>query len=129
MYGFELRRVNLPLLRGDSQSFEQWRSVLADIASFVRSDDPAAPLHQFQIFPKAKRNAARGLVRDGVLEVQQWLERHSFVNRDSVWLMPQATSVDELQRKSLWLPESAAVEQLHYSPRLHIEQFGNVPGC
>lgn len=45
-----------------------------------------------------------------------------------IWLMPQARSPEELHAKNAWLADEAEHRGWRLSPRLHIEQFGNVRG-
>lgn len=47
---------------------------------------------------------------------------------DRVWLMPQATSQEELAAKSGWVEELARKHGFSFSSRLHIQEFGNVRG-
>jgi hypothetical protein len=42
--------------------------------------------------------------------------------------MPQARTPDELHEKNAWLDDEAKRRDWQLSPRLHIEQFGNVRG-
>ncbi len=61
-------------------------------------------------------------------EVVDYLAGLPAVRSDCVWLMPQAVSAEQLAEKSGWLVEQAQSMGFHYSPRLHVEQFGNVRG-
>ena len=58
-------------------------------------------------------------------EIEQWLSQFK-VNPEQVWLMPQARSADEIAEKQGWIQSAAADRDFCYSPRLHIERFGNV---
>ena len=58
-------------------------------------------------------------------EIEQWLSQFK-VNPEQVWLMPQARSADEIAEKQGWIQSAAADRGFCYSPRLHIERFGNV---
>ncbi|MCL4117530.1 UNVERIFIED_CONTAM: hypothetical protein GTU68_013202, partial [Idotea baltica] len=60
-------------------------------------------------------------------EVNDWLNRFE-TSPDQIWLMPQARSVEEINAKKAWLQQAAAEHGYNYSPRLHIEKFGNVRG-
>lgn len=50
------------------------------------------------------------------------------VPADEVWLMPQSRTPDEVHQKTAWLKTEAESRGWQLSPRLHIEQFGNVRG-
>lgn len=65
--------------------------------------------------------------QDDLLEINQWLSRFE-TQPNQVWLMPQARSVEEIEAKKGWLQAMAAEHGYNYSPRLHIEKFGNVRG-
>lgn len=47
---------------------------------------------------------------------------------DRIWLMPQAQTEDVLREKTLWLEPECQRQGFRFSPRLHIELFGNVRG-
>ncbi len=66
--------------------------------------------------------------REDVDEVQNYLARFANATSDHVWLMPQAINADQLMRKTEWLKLEADRLGYHVSPRLQIEQFGNVRG-
>ncbi|QDT36140.1 7-carboxy-7-deazaguanine synthase QueE [Stratiformator vulcanicus] len=61
-------------------------------------------------------------------DVEHWLTQHPSAKREHVYLMPQARSEDELADRSDWLIEAAAVRGYQFSPRLHVEWWGNVRG-
>ena len=61
-------------------------------------------------------------------EVNEYLDRFSFLDRSKVYLMPQAITVKMLQEKKGWLKNLADENGFQVSPRLHIELFGNTPG-
>ena len=65
---------------------------------------------------------------DDVTEINSWLKNFDSISRDRVWLMPQATTVDELREKSPWIHQLADSHGFQFSPRQHIELFGNQPG-
>jgi len=50
------------------------------------------------------------------------------VPRDRVFLMPQARSAEELAAKADWVASAAEARGYRFSPRLHLELFGNVRG-
>ncbi len=61
-------------------------------------------------------------------DVEQWLTRFPAIERDRVWLMPQATAAEMITERRDWLAEAAEQRGLHVSPRLHVEWWGNVRG-
>jgi len=61
-------------------------------------------------------------------DVERWLDRFSSIERECVWLMPQAITAVALAEKNVWLGELAESCGFRLSPRLHVEQFGNVRG-
>ena len=65
---------------------------------------------------------------DDVADVAQWLTEFPEVAAENVYLMPQATTAETLREKSAWI-QSAAVERgWQFSPRLHVELYGNRRG-
>ena len=66
--------------------------------------------------------------REDVVEVDEYLEGYAGVPAENVWLMPQATTNAELQAKSSWIATEAEQRGYRFSPRLHIEMFGNARG-
>ena len=48
--------------------------------------------------------------------------------RDRVILMPEGTDRDQLQERSVWLAEIAKDEGVRFSPRLHVELYGDRRG-
>jgi len=62
------------------------------------------------------------------LEVEAYLRQFPEITRDRVLLMPQGTERQTLAEKAQWLIPYCQEHNLHYSPRLHIELFGNVRG-
>ncbi len=61
-------------------------------------------------------------------EVLEYLEQFPAVDHESVWLMPQARTREELSRKADVVQSVAAKNGFHYSPRLHVEKFGDQRG-
>lgn len=61
-------------------------------------------------------------------EVLEYLEQLPEVRADQVWLMPQTTDQESHAAKKEWLEPLAREHGFHFSPRLHIEQWGNVRG-
>ncbi len=66
--------------------------------------------------------------RDDLGEVQDYLVRFPKVPASNVWLMPQAKTNEELQERSAWLVDEALRLGYQFSPRLHVELFGNKRG-
>ena len=62
-------------------------------------------------------------------DVAAWLARFPQIVPDDVWLMPQATDRQQLQKKTLWVRPLAEQHGFHFSPRIHIQKYGNVRGC
>lgn len=63
-----------------------------------------------------------------VADVQEWLAQFPEITPDQVWLMPQAITREELQARELLVQQLAADCGFHYSPRLHVEKFGDQRG-
>lgn len=61
-------------------------------------------------------------------EVRDWLSHFPQVATDTVWLMPQARTREQLANKSDWLKQAASEAGFRYSSRLQIELFGNTRG-
>jgi 7-carboxy-7-deazaguanine synthase len=61
-------------------------------------------------------------------EVAAYLEEFPEVARDSVWLMPQAKTQQELADKRDWVRQAAEAHGYRFSSRLHVEKFGNIRG-
>jgi len=61
-------------------------------------------------------------------DVERFLALLPALKPDSVWLMPQGITPDELAEKDTWLPAAATRLGFHYCPRRQIELFGNVRG-
>jgi 7-carboxy-7-deazaguanine synthase len=49
-------------------------------------------------------------------------------DRDRVILMPEGTDREQLRERSVWLAEIAKDEGVRFSPRLHVELYGNRRG-
>ena len=65
---------------------------------------------------------------EDIAEVETYLTRFDNIPADHVWLMPQATTADELREKTAWLETAARQYGFHFTSRLQIEFFGNVRG-
>ncbi|MEO2032908.1 MAG: 7-carboxy-7-deazaguanine synthase QueE [Planctomycetaceae bacterium] len=63
-----------------------------------------------------------------VTDVCHYLEEFPDVRAEQIWLMPQARTQQELMSQSDWVRTAAAANGFRYSPRLHVEQFGNARG-
>jgi len=63
-----------------------------------------------------------------VVDVCDYLLEFSDVPSEQVWLMPQARTQAELQSRTDWVRAAAASHGFSFSPRLHIEQFGDARG-
>ncbi len=63
-----------------------------------------------------------------VEEVHNYLEGLPEVRNDQVWLMPQAVDQQAYAEKKAWLEPLAQKHSFQFSPRLHIEQWGNIRG-
>ena len=61
-------------------------------------------------------------------EIQTYVADLPGATSKHVWLMPQATTLEELQPKQAWLQDEATRLGYHFSPRLQIELFGNHRG-
>jgi 7-carboxy-7-deazaguanine synthase len=66
--------------------------------------------------------------RGDFAEIQQILDRLRHVDRSRVLVMAQARTKTRLREKSRWLVEQCKKHGFGYSPRLHIELFGNRRG-
>ena len=63
-----------------------------------------------------------------VIQVEEWLTEFPEIDHGRVWLMPQATTRDELAAKADWGQQAAESSGFQFTSRLHIEQFGNARG-
>lgn len=63
-----------------------------------------------------------------VAQVEEWLGEFPEIDRSRVWLMPQATTQEELSAKTDWVEKAATESSFQFTSRLHIEQFGNARG-
>ncbi len=61
-------------------------------------------------------------------DVCEYLLDFPAVSSEQVWLMPQARTKTELATKSGWVHAAAKSRGFSYSPRLHVEQFGDTRG-
>ncbi|HUE12166.1 MAG TPA: 7-carboxy-7-deazaguanine synthase QueE [Steroidobacteraceae bacterium] len=64
---------------------------------------------------------------DDLAEVRALLETLR-ADRERVILMPEGTGRDVLRERSLWLAEICKEEGFRFSPRLHVELYGNQRG-
>jgi 7-carboxy-7-deazaguanine synthase len=65
--------------------------------------------------------------RADINEILEFLKRTE-APRDRVVLMPEGTNAATLRERSLWLVEICKAEGFRYSPRLHIDLWGNQRG-
>lgn len=65
---------------------------------------------------------------EDVAEARAIVDRLRGVEAAKVLLMPQGISREELERRGAWLVEVCKQHGFRYSPRLHIELFGNRRG-
>jgi len=63
-----------------------------------------------------------------VADVCRYLEEFPEATADRVWLMPQARTQEELKAKTAWVKAAAESNGFRFSPRLHVEQFGDARG-
>lgn len=63
-----------------------------------------------------------------VAQVEEWLVEFPEIDHGRVWLMPQATTENELAAKVDWVQQAAKSSGFQFTSRLHIEQFGNARG-
>ena len=63
-----------------------------------------------------------------VAQVEEWLVEFPEIDRGRVWLMPQATTREELSAKTDWIEAAAMENGFQFTSRLHIEQYGNARG-
>lgn len=61
-------------------------------------------------------------------DVLNYLDEFPEINRQNVWLMPQAIEAKSLAEKLIWLQKLAMQHGFHLSTRLQIQQFGNKRG-
>lgn len=60
-------------------------------------------------------------------EIKNFLKKYH-ITRERVILMPQGIKKNELAKKSLWLAEICKKENFRFTPRLHINIWGNKRG-
>ncbi len=65
---------------------------------------------------------------EDIADVDAYRNRLANVPADRVWLMPQATTADELREKANWLKTAARQHGFQFTSRLQIELFGNARG-
>jgi len=63
-----------------------------------------------------------------VADVCTYLEEFPEVTTDRIWLMPQARTHQELLDQTTWVKSAAEENGFRFSPRLHMEQFGDARG-
>jgi 7-carboxy-7-deazaguanine synthase len=65
---------------------------------------------------------------DDIHEILAWTQLLPQLTPSAVWLMPQARTREQLREKSEWVRQLALNNGFNFSPRLHLEMFGNVRG-
>jgi 7-carboxy-7-deazaguanine synthase len=63
-----------------------------------------------------------------VEDAEQWLAEFPEADSQQVYLMPQGTQWEILREKQAWIEAAAAQRGWRFSPRRHIELFGNTRG-
>lgn len=66
--------------------------------------------------------------QEDVEDVLEYLKDFPEINRQDVWLMPQAIEAEVLVEKMIWLQPLAMQHGFHLATRLQIQQFGNRRG-
>ncbi|BBM82616.1 7-carboxy-7-deazaguanine synthase QueE [Candidatus Uabimicrobium amorphum] len=66
--------------------------------------------------------------KNDLQEILQLLESLTNVTRQNVVLMPEGTQAAALYEKSIWLTEVCKEYGFRYTPRMHIDLFGNKRG-
>lgn len=61
-------------------------------------------------------------------DVERYLDEFPEIARDRVLLMPQGTTLEELQERAAWLEPYCAEHKFRYCPRKHIEWYGFTRG-
>jgi len=61
-------------------------------------------------------------------EVEQWLHAFPEVRKERILLMPQGTTLEQIQTRTLWLEPACSQRGWTYCPRRQIEWFGPVRG-
>ena len=61
-------------------------------------------------------------------DVARYLADYPHVPADRVWVMAQAIDAGGIEQRARWMQHEAARRGWRYSPRLHIERYGNVRG-
>ncbi|MFN9038047.1 MAG: 7-carboxy-7-deazaguanine synthase QueE [Planctomyces sp.] len=65
---------------------------------------------------------------DDIHEILTWVRLLPMLPPSAVWLMPQARTREQLRDKSQWVRQLALAHSFNFSPRLHLEMFGDVRG-
>ena len=61
-------------------------------------------------------------------EIDEYLDRYHEIDRQCVYLMPQARRAEELREKTGWVQTAATTRNLQFSPRLQVEWWGDRRG-
>ena len=65
---------------------------------------------------------------EDLLEVVEYVEKLECARKERVFLMPMATTVEEMRAKSEWIVPFAAKLGFRYCPRMQLEWYGNRRG-
>ena len=93
---------------------EERRLNFAAIQSYVRS-------HDYQLKFVVERE-------NDFVEIEQILQKLENIDRRRVLIMPEGTTREGLREKASWIVERCKIHGFRYTPRLHIELFGNQRG-
>ncbi len=67
-------------------------------------------------------------VPEDLLEIEEYLQKLDFAQKERVLLMPMATTVDQMLAKAEWIVPYAAKNGYRYCPRMQLEWYGNRRG-
>lgn len=65
---------------------------------------------------------------EDIAEVQDLLAQLPTISKEHIFLMPQATIVEELVKKGRWIAELCKADGYRFGPRLHIDLWGHTRG-
>ena len=102
-----------------SQLWATKHEALRDRPDVIRQLIEHAPRYQFKFVINEPTDLA---------DVESYLSRFPSIDRQRVWLMPQAISQAALAERTAWLEPQAHSAGLRFSSRLHIAQHGNRRG-
>ncbi len=67
-------------------------------------------------------------VPEDLLEIEEYLQKLDFAQKERVLLMPMATTVEQMFAKAEWIVPYAAKHGYRYCPRMQLEWYGNRRG-